>query len=115
MNSLINNQMTLGIFSFPFKILDFTILEIPMLSALPLQPLKPKIPKLLTHLATDFSFSLFVISGVLMTFNFTSPLLESGILNYQNPEKSTLCPTTLHDFGIFLSLCPVPLSTGFPI
>jgi hypothetical protein len=113
MNLAIKPQLSLGLFPFSFwdtRFLDFTN---PVVERLSPSTSETQNTKLLTHLATDFVFSLFTISGVAMSCNSTSRLLGSRNPNYRNPKKSTLSPTTLRDFGISLALCLVSFSTRF--
>jgi hypothetical protein len=105
----------IGTFSLFFSGYRFRDFANPVVERLAPSTSETRNTKLSTHLATDFGFSLFAISGVAMSCNSTSRLPGSRNPNYRNPEKSTLSPTTLRDFGISLALCLVPLSTGFPI
>jgi hypothetical protein len=105
----------IGNFPFSFRDTGFRDFGNPVVECLTSSTSETRNTKLSTHLATDFGFSLFAISGVAMTCNSTSRLPESRNPNYRNPKKSTLSPATLRDFGISLALCLVPLSTGFPI
>jgi hypothetical protein len=115
MNPAIKPQLSLGLFPFSFQDTGFHNFANPDVEHLAPSTSETRNTKFLTHLASDFGFSLFVISRVVMSCNSTSRLPGSRNPNYQNPTNSTLSPTTLHDFGISLALCLVSLSTGFPI
>ena len=115
MNPAIKPQLSLGLFPFSFRDTRFRDFANPVVERLAPSTSETWNTKLSTHLATNFGFSLFLILGVAMSCNSTFRLPGSWNPNYRNLKKSTLSPTTLHDFRISLALCLVSLSIGFLI